>query len=134
MDPFASRRSRGRPRKFYADLIAELVTFAQSEFKLSVLQEDGKPLRDHLGVLWRQSGECPKELAEAPPLPELAAHVWTWFLELHVDREYAKGEPRPIRSREFIDWMTLTGARPAPWEIRAIRAVDAAWRESQRHD
>lgn len=79
--------------------------------------------------LWRQTKEQPEQLANAPTLPELAEHVWGWFLELRNEQGSNGMAPSRIGSQAMRDWCWATGNTLALWERRAIRAVDAAWIE-----
>ncbi len=61
-----------------------------------------------------------------------AEHVWAWFLELHAARGGGAGGltgPVPIGYRDIADWAALAGVALQPWEVAALRAVDAAWLE-----
>lgn len=79
-------------------------------------------MRDHLEAFRRRTGR-PHPLSAAPPLPPEAAHLWEWFLDLHA----ARSPGRPLAWHEIAAWAALSGERPAPWEVRALRALDAAW-------
>ena len=123
---------RGK-RKFYQALIADLAAFAASEFELNALQEDGTPLRAHLESLWRNSGEQPKQLAEAPALPALAAHVWGWFIELDKGRGNNGMEAARITPDQVTGWMWFNGVLSLElWERKAIAALDNVWFAAQR--
>lgn len=82
---------------------------------------------DQLMSLWRQTGVMPAELAEAPELPALAAHVWDDFLDLHRARGSNGFGPAALRWGDMAAWAQVTGARLLPWEVGAIRALDAAY-------
>ena len=83
--------------------------------------------------LWRQTGEQPEQLANAPALPALAAHVWEYFVQLHNERSAGLMGTAKITARDMRDWCWATGNLLALWERRAIQAVDAAWGRSQTH-
>jgi hypothetical protein len=87
---------------------------------LSEPQDDGQPLRVHYDSLERQTG---KKLYDRVECPELAVHVWDWFLELHSE---FRDENKRLRYREILDWQHMTGNRLEPWELQAIRALDRA--------
>lgn len=84
--------------------------------------------------LWRQTGEEPAQLRDAPGLPEFAAHVWAWFIEMHAERGNDGMNAARITAGQIRDFCWAEGVVMARWERRAIRAVDAAWMKAQRHD
>ena len=110
------------------------MSFAESEFALGKLQEDKATLRDHLKALWRQTGVKPRELAEAPDLPPLAAHLWGWFLDLDSERGTNGMTASRITSGAMRDWCWATGNRPELWERTALRKLDALWLKEQNSD
>lgn len=95
------------------------MAWARHEFRLDRPDKSGTPLRQHL-LAAGQSELNPE------PFPDLAAHVWGWFQELSTGRTGGFG-PNPL-TWECIDaWARLTGTRLAPWEVRAIKALDLAY-------
>lgn len=95
------------------------------------MQEDGKPLRDHLNSLWRQTGVQPQLLEEAPALPPLVSHLWEWFLDLCNERENNGMAISRISSRAIRDWCWASGNQTEVWERKALRRLDAAWVRAQ---
>lgn len=78
--------------------------------------------------LWKQTGEQPQLLAEAPELPVLAAHLWRWFLDLNSTERMDGGmSPGRITSGILRDWCWATGNNPALWERLALRRLDSLW-------
>lgn len=65
---------------------------------------------------------------ERTAIPEAASHVYEWFLELHGERQSSGYGPQPISSPQILAWCQLTGRELQPWEARAIRKLDMAWR------
>lgn len=89
--------------------------------RLAERQPDGTRLRDHLEALERRGGRR-HPLLDGPPLPAAAAHLWQWFLELRA------ANAAPLTFSEIRAWAALTGQWPRPWEVAALRALDAACR------
>lgn len=66
----------------------------------------------------------------------LTAHVVSWFIDLNSSREYiiyagmsgGGCVPKAIGYSELAAWSDLTGYSPAIWELKALRAMDQAWR------
>ncbi|WP_448508786.1 phage tail assembly chaperone [Immundisolibacter sp.] len=100
------------------------MVYAESEFKLSKKRKDGTTLRDHLLMAYRSSGVLPEELAEAPELPEVARHIWGWFLELNSARSGNGFGISPISYSEIVAWSKLTETVIEPWEVKALRVID----------
>ncbi|MFN9215173.1 MAG: hypothetical protein ACK53T_15860 [Planctomycetota bacterium] len=92
-------------------------------------QADGRPLRAHLTAAVTQ-GALPAAALEPPPLPPACATVWAWWTELASARPSAGFGLSPLAFGELAAWARLTGERPAPIEVRAIMAADAAWRQA----
>ena len=72
----------------------------------------------------------PQELREAPPFPSIAGHVWGWFQELQEGRSGNGFGPNPLSFAEIAAWASLTGRRPQPWEVRALKKIDLAYLET----
>jgi len=58
-------------------------------------------------------------------LPPLAAHVWTHFLDLRKTRQATDSGSQRIPRVEIHAWERDEGVRLAPWERRAVMALDA---------
>jgi hypothetical protein len=54
-------------------------------------------------------------------------HVWLWFLELNRSRSSNGFGPSPIGYGDILAWGQVTGSRPAPWEIEAIKRLDNSY-------
>lgn len=108
-----------------------MLLFAKAQFKLNKPQGDKCTLREHLMAAWRMTGVQPVELAEAPPLPPLASHVWGYFAELSRFRGSNGFGPSPITPTGIKDWCWLAGTELDPWEIRAIALLDEAYLREQ---
>lgn len=109
----------------------ELIEYSKCQFELSKQQKDGSTLKDHLMMAYKASGIMPQQLADAPNLPELAAHVWEYFLQLHIERGSSGMSHRAITSTGIKDWCEISRIKLEPWELRAIRAIDNEWMRSE---
>jgi hypothetical protein len=110
--------------KFYQEQVEELLAFAKSEFALAVTQKDGATLRQHLDIIWQQTGKKPEQL-EIMKCPDLLAHIWYWFLELNQSRQHSEMGAMPISFSEILAWATLSGVSPLPNEIRVLKQLDS---------
>lgn len=95
-------------------------------------QGDGAALEDHLQQAARFGGEAARAaaalLAPVAQLPDTLAHLWEWFLELHSARQASFGQGgQPITHRDILAWAEATGRSPRPWEVDALRRIDAEW-------
>jgi hypothetical protein len=98
--------------------------------------EDGVPHRQILeGLLERtQKPERRAELEaelETPPLPLELEYIWNAFCRLSARRRSGFGI-EPIAWSDLDAFMSLTGTRLAPWEIRLIEDLDDQFRLSQQ--
>lgn len=101
--------------------------FAKADFTLSVKQEDGHTLREHLVAAWKQSGIKPQELKAVPVLPDLVAYLWSYYLKLHSRRvNYGWGHV-PLSYLEVEAWARLNKLVLDPWELDAILEIDDAY-------
>lgn len=124
-------RCRDRRRdKFYHGLTAAFEAYAVSQFELSAIQDDGKPLREHLLSIQRQTGKTPAALANAPSLPVELGQLWADFVDLHSSRGSTGFGPARIMFSDIDAWMRVTGNRLAAWQIAAIRKADDAFMAS----
>lgn len=78
-------------------------------------------------MAFQASGIMPLALQNQPTLPELAAHVWKWFLELHTCRGNNGFGPCNISFSDIASWMAVTGNKLVEWELSAIQQIDAAY-------
>jgi len=92
-------------------------------------QTDGRPLRAHL-LQAAQQGALPMASLEPPALPPACVRAWRWWTELAAARPASGFGLSPLSFGEVAAWARLTGERPAPLEVRAIMAADAAWRQA----
>jgi hypothetical protein len=59
--------------------------------------------------------------------PDVAAHIWSSFLELHEGRTYGMSGPNPISYDIIKAWCDLTSITLSPWEIETIKSLDNLW-------
>ncbi len=76
----------------------------------------------------KSTGKRPAQL-DGPDCPDAVAHLWLWFLELHGARSYHQHGPNPLTYQDIAAWAALTAAQPTPWEVAALKALDAKWLE-----
>lgn len=58
-------------------------------------------------------------------MPAAAEHLWQWFVELDAARSSNGFGGNPIGFGEVEAWARLTGRSPRPWEVTALRRMDA---------
>jgi hypothetical protein len=87
-------------------------------------------MRDKLESVWRQMGggeaDRPAELEE-PEVPDGAEYLMGWFFDLARSRGNNGFSASPISYAEMAAWAQLTHTEPQPWEVAAIREMDAAF-------
>lgn len=85
-------------------------------------------MREHIAHL-EKSGVV---VGEAPPeLPQLAAHIWRTFMELHAFRSAGMSGKEPLTAEGMLAWCQLTGTQLASWEVDAIKQLDICWMTSR---
>jgi len=57
-------------------------------------------------------------------VPDLAQHVWQYFVELDNGRQGGFAGGQPLSYSDISAWCALSGVRLLPWELTAIRAMD----------
>ena len=92
---------------------------------------DGSPKGEHLMSAYRQTGQMPEALANAPVLPVGCSQLWTDFLQLHGARAFDMNGPARIGYRDIAEWRDFHGAELASWEVAAIRKADDAYMASR---
>lgn len=80
-------------------------------------------MRQHLTIIWQQTGKKPEQL-ETMKCPALLAHIWQWFLELNQARQYSEMGAMSITFSEILAWSTLSGVSPEPYEVRVLKQLD----------
>ena len=97
----------------------------ETEFRLAKPLPDGGSQRLHLEAVYRATGKMPATLAEIPPMPDELAYLWHWFLDLDAARGSNGFGISPLSYVEIKAWSDLTRNTLAPWEIEAIKRLDA---------
>jgi hypothetical protein len=82
-------------------------------------------LRSHLESIERQTGKKPKQLAEIPEMPGVLMYLWDWFCALDSGRGGNGFGLNPLSYSEIQAWATLMQVQLAPWEVDAIKRIDA---------
>jgi hypothetical protein len=82
--------------------------------------------KEHLLQVERQSGRTPLAL-QGPEFPELLEYVWTAFLLLNNTRGQGFSGPLPISYQEIDAWQRMTQNTLLPWEIEAVKRLDAVY-------
>lgn len=58
-------------------------------------------------------------------VPEAGEHLWSWFWSLERGRACGMNGPEPLAYAEIEAWARLTGTELRPWEVDALKAMDA---------
>ena len=66
--------------------------------------------------VWKALGRKPRQLLDAPALPEELAYVWEWYREVFTGQ--------PLTFSELHHWSALTGKRLLGWEAELIKSID----------
>lgn len=103
------------------------MAFAAHERRMVEPQKDGQPLRSHLQAAERQGSPVARAELAGPELPVELAHVWGWFLELHLARGSSGFGPAPIGYGEINAWAALKRLRPVLLEMECLVALDQLW-------
>lgn len=87
-------------------------------------QKDGRTLKEHLESVWRQTRRKPKELEDAPILPEMFVECWQWFLRLNNKRTSNGFGVNPISYQEIQAFFGLLEYIPHDWELYLLEQFD----------
>ena len=93
---------------------------------MNARQKDGATLRDHLEIVYRQTGKMPAQL-EPVEVPQAILYLWGWFCELSNARQYGEFGPMPISFSEIKAWSDLTHSDPAAWEVATLKEIDRVY-------
>jgi hypothetical protein len=111
--------------KFYAELVEELVDFAEHEFRLE-RRSGGATEREHLSSAERQIANIPgwrgpqTILDEAQPFPAELQYLWVWF-SAHCWGLQSTGMAIPtVTWQGLAAWCELMDIALAPWEASAM--------------
>lgn len=89
--------------------------------------KDGHSYRQHVERAAAAGSKVAQAELQGPVLPMSCAHVWAWFLELAAARSANGTSLNPVGFADIDAWARLTGRRPTPWEVGALRALDTVW-------
>lgn len=106
-------------------MIARLLWFAETEFRLSKPQGDGHTLREHFAAVKRMTKKAHPEDRQPCPLPESLRYLWTYFHDIGAGRPVWQGGFLPIPATELRAWEELNEIKLESWELGAIRKLDA---------
>ncbi len=85
---------------------------------------------DNLAQVAKQLGKSLDEVEQFNSdalFPDIAAHIWSSFLQLHEGRTYGMSGPNPISYDIIKAWCDLTSITLSPWEIETIKSLDNLW-------
>jgi len=102
------------------------VEFGEWNFKLSKTDQNGVSEREHLEQVERQTGKTPSPLI-GPEFPMELSYLWSAYLHLHNARSAGFNGPSPISYLEIKAWMEVTENTLKPWEVEALKRLDAAY-------
>lgn len=64
-------------------------------------------------------------MPQMPPV-EVGGHLLRWLFEVGPTMSNGMGQT-PISSTELRDWLSITGVRLTPWEVRTLRILSMAY-------
>jgi len=88
---------------------------------------DGSTKLEALTAIWTRTKRQPEELANLPRLPRQGRALWADFLDLHLTRRSGLNGPERLSFADLQAWQIVTASTLAPWEIRAILALDRVY-------
>jgi hypothetical protein len=103
-----------------------LLDFAEHNFRLGRADKDGVSERDRLEQVATQLGYTPQDLI-GPVMPDIARHLWDYFLELHRGRTYGASGPNPLSYEGIQAWCNLSGVALYSYEVDVIKELDSMW-------
>jgi hypothetical protein len=66
-------------------------------------------------------------LEDHPPIPPLAAYLWSWWVDLASTRTSSGFGPNPLTRHDLHAWEADTFHRLNGWERATILKLDALW-------
>jgi hypothetical protein len=85
---------------------------------------------DHLAQVAKHLGKKVDDVEDfnaSALFPDVAAHIWATFIELHDGRTYGMSGPNPLSYEGIHAWSSLVGLELSPWEIELIKSLDNLW-------
>lgn len=87
--------------------------------------------RAHLLQVQKSLGRAPEGLI-GPAFPDRYAHIWDMFIDLHSGRSYSGSGPNPLSWADIKAWNDLMDVGLTESEVRALKALDNTWLDSQQ--
>lgn len=94
---------------------------------LDYTRKDGSRLADHIEQIERTTGKRPSEFPDAPEVPDPVQAVWFTFWELSAARGSNGFGPNALTFTEIQAWSDLSDQPLSPWEVRALKVMDAEY-------
>lgn len=89
----------------------------------------GATLADHVAAIRRQTGRVVGD--NEPELPRDLAYLWRMFARLHRARQSTGMGPGYLTFPDIESYSRLFRVSLTPWEVEAIKAVDAEFMAAQ---
>jgi len=96
----------------------------RAKLELDYPGKDGLSKREHLAQVEAATGR--KVIVEPEP-PFVGVYLWNWFWELNAGRGATGFGPAPLSYEGIAAWARLAGVCLTPWELRAIKTLDATY-------
>lgn len=132
MDRRSGRQLPWTPRKFFQSLIAQLCRAVGHHVEWFTPDKDGVRKCDHVYQVEKTLG--PTGLMDAPYINPCVLYLVNWFWELDSGRTYGFALPgqkagfamvNPLAYSDIKAWADMSQIRIQPWELRAIKSMDA---------
>jgi hypothetical protein len=95
--------------------------------QLEYPRKDGTKLADHLDQILRTHGELPPGSPVVEEIPFPAAALWSIFWQLSGARGSNGFGPTGLSFTEIQAWSDLYAVELTPWEVEALKAMDAEY-------
>lgn len=102
-----------------------MLAHARHEFWLNSTDRQGVTVSDHYLQLGREAD------LEGPDFPDVVGYLWDYFMELHAARPVGAMGAGPLTFEGIKAWSDLTHRELSPWEVKALKDIDAIWLETQ---
>ena len=116
-----------------------MVEYAESQFKLHAVRDDGSTLKDHLEKIpFDKLTQEDQDMLAGPEFPSGFQYIWEWYMELSAGRSGGGLGPSNLTYEGIMAWKTLSCREVSSWEIDTIKMIDAVFLrthfEKQRQD
>ena len=99
--------------------------FADYQFWLDGIPPDQKiSRRASLEQAEKSLGRKPRELKNAPPIPEGCEYLWHLFIDMK--------NAGPVTYSEMVAYREMTGVHLSPFEVDCMRRLDESWKRANR--